>query len=60
MWNYSEYGGGHLGRGGALADVGIGGAGLGTGTMWPAAINVKCEKLFFWINNELSWFSVNF
>lgn len=33
MWNYSEYGGGHLGRGGALADVGIGGAGLGTGTM---------------------------
>ena len=33
MCNYSVYGGGHLGRGGALADVGIGGAGLGTGTM---------------------------
>ena len=32
---YSEYGGGHLGRGGAVADVGGGGAGRGTGTMWP-------------------------
>ena len=44
---HSEYGGGHRGRGGAVADVGGGGAGLLTGTMWP-------EKLILLDSSELN------